>query len=312
MHTLLLTVVLVSLVGICAGAGGEWPYPSGAGWASKGVCGSGQRQSPIDTPATVGADLEVDASLGEFHYEGYDKPDEGQWTVVNRGTTLQVNVGKKNLVSEGGLPDVYQLLQFHMHWGSDDSQGSEHTIAGKKYPLEIHFVHIKKEFDGNVAHVLENAISDGGAVLGVMFEIAPRDNPVMDEILRHVADIKYNGKEATMRPFPLGKLLPRYTEYYRYMGGLTTPTCDEVIVWTLFSRPLPISSSQMATLRSLMYNNEGEADGAMVDNYRLPQPLNGRVVKLSKGVISNSATSLSISSAVAFILSALSLFVIYH
>ena len=28
----------------------------------------------------------------------------------------------------GGLPGIYQFAQFHLHWGSVDSQGSEHTI----------------------------------------------------------------------------------------------------------------------------------------------------------------------------------------
>lgn len=33
---------------------------------------------------------------------------------------------------------TYQFLQFHLHWGSDNSKGSEHTIDGKKYPAEVH------------------------------------------------------------------------------------------------------------------------------------------------------------------------------
>jgi hypothetical protein len=28
--------------------------------------------------------------------------------------------------------DIYQLAQFHFHWGCDDHEGSEHTINGKQ------------------------------------------------------------------------------------------------------------------------------------------------------------------------------------
>ncbi len=37
---------------------------------------------------------------------------------------------KEHLVASGGPlgEDQYQLENFHFHWGSNDAQGSEHTI----------------------------------------------------------------------------------------------------------------------------------------------------------------------------------------
>ena len=29
--------------------------------------------------------------------------------------------------------EVYQFLQLHFHWGSTETQGSEHTIKGTRY-----------------------------------------------------------------------------------------------------------------------------------------------------------------------------------
>lgn len=41
-------------------------------------------------------------------------------------------------VSGGGLGHVYSTLQFHFHWGSDHgSEGSEHTVDSKRYPMEV-------------------------------------------------------------------------------------------------------------------------------------------------------------------------------
>ena len=33
--------------------------------------------------------------------------------------------------------------------------------------------------------------------------------------------------------------------YYRYNGSLTTPTCDESVIWTNFMKPITISSAQV-------------------------------------------------------------------
>ena len=37
-------------------------------------------------------------------------------------------------------------------------------------------------------------------------------------------------------------------EYYRYLGSLTTPTCDEAVVWTVFENRIPISRAQVDCL----------------------------------------------------------------
>lgn len=34
---------------------------------------------------------------------------------------------------------TYDLLQFHIHWGADDTTGSEHTFEGGYYPAEVEF-----------------------------------------------------------------------------------------------------------------------------------------------------------------------------
>ena len=35
------------------------------------------------------------------------------------------------------MDSEYELWQFHAHWGSDNSKGSEHTIDGKEYASEV-------------------------------------------------------------------------------------------------------------------------------------------------------------------------------
>ena len=46
--------------------------------------------------------------------------------------------------------------------------------------------------------------------------------------------------------FKLSALLPaKTTEFYRYVGSLTTPACYESVMWTVFSDPIQISSGQV-------------------------------------------------------------------
>ena len=37
----------------------------------------------------------------------------------------------------GSLPDYYSFDQLHFHWGETYDEGSEHTIDGHQYPLEV-------------------------------------------------------------------------------------------------------------------------------------------------------------------------------
>ena len=54
-------------------------------------------------------------------------------------------------------------------------------------------------------------------------------------------------------------------EYYKYDGSLTTPTCDEVVTWIIFSEPSSVSREQLEILRDL----NGDYGVTMTDTFRL-------------------------------------------
>ena len=43
-------------------------------------------------------------------------------------------------VTGGGLTGTFRAYQFHFHFGSNEWRGSEHTVNGKHYPAEVHFL----------------------------------------------------------------------------------------------------------------------------------------------------------------------------
>ena len=71
-------------------------------------------------------------------------------------------------LSGAGLPNNYKFLQVHFHWGIDSSKGSEHTVDGKAYPMEMHLVHYKAD----LASSAEATEKDDLAVLGIFFRVS--------------------------------------------------------------------------------------------------------------------------------------------
>merc|ERR1711936_126153 len=141
-----------------------------------------------------------------------------------------------------GEGQSYQMLQLHFHWGADDSRGSEHTINGEEFPMEMHIVHKK------VGLTVEEALStlDGLAVVGQMFQITDEDNEVLTPLIESLANIEnFDDKfDMTDSPLKVEDLLPSPDgEYANYDGSLTTPTCNEAVRWILFKEPIPISAS---------------------------------------------------------------------
>lgn len=272
MDRLFLAVFLcVSLMPLVFSA--DWDYvvggPKGPGnWS--GTCKPGKKQSPINIKM---AETEY-ANMDPFKLTNYDKMPTANYTLKNNGHTLQVDFSEKFFnVSGGGLKGVYTTVQYHLHWGSDKSQGSEHTMDNKAYPAEIHFVSYNTKYP-NIGAAVDK--SDGLAVLGVFIEVGGSDNPAYG-FLKYAKNVI---TESTMNimPFKLKPALPETLgKFFRYSGSLTTPGCNEVVTWTVFKDSVKISEDQMKYLRMLKFKD----NSTMVDNYRPVQDLYGRAVKNS-------------------------------
>ncbi len=48
----------------------------------------------------------------------------------------------------------YAFKQLHFHWGGRDCRGSEHTLGGRAFPLEVHMVHYNTSY-GNFANAVD-------------------------------------------------------------------------------------------------------------------------------------------------------------
>jgi carbonic anhydrase len=216
-------------------------------------------------------------------FTGYSTPVTGA-VLQNNGHTAQVQLPAGTTpptLSGGYLTKDYTLASFHFHWGPTDSLGSEHTFNGKPYAGELHFVHYLTSA-GSLAAAVNMTSKDAIAVIGVFLNVQKKDNSALSGITSQLAKVPYDGNTATLTSLTLSSLLPTSQScFYRYSGSLTTPACKQIVAWTVFNQPIGISSAQLAqfrTLYSVMENAQTGHDPHITQNFRPPQPRNGRTV----------------------------------
>nr|AAX16122.1 carbonic anhydrase precursor [Tridacna gigas] len=274
------------LIGLTLAA--DWSYDSHgntkgpAAWNNIASICNGNRQSPISIPY---GHVTYDPSLTSFNLTGYDDTmtSSGPLQLTNNGHTVVLNVNTANAtkMSGGGLDGEYYAAQLHYHWGADDSVGSEHAIDNRYSPLEVHLVHYKASA-GSVSAGLQSG--DGLAVLGFLFEIDEYDqnNTRLDPLITSLTEVLYKNGETNIA-MNFAHTMPEdwsSLEYYRYLGSLTTPTCDEAVVWTVFENRIPISTAQLAKFRELkQLVSTAPQNYPLTYNYRPLQPLGNREVK---------------------------------
>jgi carbonic anhydrase len=145
-------------------------------------------------------------------------------TIVNTGTTIQVNSQGKLLIGN----KEYKLLQYHFH------NPSEEAINGVHFPINLHLVH--QDAAGKLA------------VVGVNFaEGSP--NSFVASLWKHFP-AKKGEKVAKALPSLMG-ILPKDLVYYTYPGSLTTPPCTEGVQFYILKQPLTVSPAQLAKFRKL-------------------------------------------------------------
>ncbi|KAM7436552.1 hypothetical protein ABFA07_013710 [Porites harrisoni] len=274
--SLVVVFLIISCASLAFSAGDSWSYESAYGPAHwTGVCKTGIRQSPINIKSTEAV---YDNALGKFELKNYDTKLTLNFTVSNNGHGMVVSLGGSDyVVSGGGLVGSYKTIQFHLHWGPNKDKGSEHVMNGNSYPAEMHFVSCNTNYP-NVNEALK--YPDGLAVLGVFIEVKGDDNDAWS-FLDFAANVT-NFNSSVVVPASdfavFNKMLPASkSDYYRYDGSLTTPTCNEVVTWTVFKDPVKISKRQIELLRKL----EKQDGKPLTENYRPPMPLNDRTVKAS-------------------------------
>ncbi|KAJ6638389.1 Carbonic anhydrase 2 [Pseudolycoriella hygida] len=282
---------LVILCGTTIAFADHWGYPieqangvvkGEENWG--GQCALGRRQSPID--------LAEDASVVGYYpylsFINYTQPIQNA-KVRNTGHSLQIDItdGQEYLMTGGGLKGTYMMDQMHFHWAS------EHTLNNERYGLELHIVSHEKRF-GTFAEAVKN--KNGIAVLGILFHVSDAHNIDLKNILDSAEPIKNGVGQSSLIKAPLAPadFLPKNrNSFFRYEGSLTTPTCDEAVVWTVLTETVPFAMLQIERFKE----TTDDVGAQLTNNYRQLQRLNSRPLVYVKSYeeSASSMTAMSIS-----------------
>jgi len=183
-------------------------------------------------------------------------------------------------ISHGGLSTKYNLVNFQLHWGADDNDGSEHQIDGNPHSMELHYIYQKSTYTAAQA----SANWDGLAIFAVLFDLSGTDGSAMSQMQTAYNSIdNWNSSTPQNVPVRLDQMMPSNTgSFYRYNGSLTTPPCTENVIWTIFTTTRTTTSAQLANLRK-HFTQKGDY---MTENHRDPMnpenKLNGRTVLMNQ------------------------------
>jgi carbonic anhydrase len=218
-------------------AGAEGPEHWGDLSPDYAACKAGRMQSPINIAAGA-TGLSAAASGNDYTYQA------APLSILHNGHTVQLNYAPGSSMSVQG--EKYDLLQFHFH------APSEHTVDGKPYPMEAHFVH--KDSHGGLAVV--GVLIEEGAANAALAE-AWTHLPAHETPEQMIADVSVNASA----------VLPADGRYHHYKGSLTTPPCSEGVRWFVLAEPISMSAAQIKKF-----------EDAAGPNARPVQPLNARLL----------------------------------
>lgn len=222
------------------------------------------------------------------------------YTVMFTGTSLHVEflnfsipadiripanefkIGNSTRVREGDLLAV-EPIQMHIH------TLSEHTLDGFYAPGELHIVTKIKKGESDYC----DTTSDGClAVFGMMLTFeGPGDmcNKAIKSLFKKLPKKVGMSNGVTFnRKLNLDDLIPEKTDYYTYLGSLTTPPCREVVTWHVYAEPIPVSAEVIEKHQHMVSFTPGDDCTFLYSgicspprektNHRSIQPYKGRSV----------------------------------
>uniref|UniRef100_A0A671QY16 Carbonic anhydrase Xb n=1 Tax=Sinocyclocheilus anshuiensis TaxID=1608454 RepID=A0A671QY16_9TELE len=221
------------------------------------LCTIGKRQSPINIETSR---MIFDPFLNPLRLNAGQRKVSG--TMYNTGRHVSLRPDKSHLenISGGPLSYSYRLEEIRLHFGAEDSRGSEHLLNGQAFPGEVQLIHYNQDLYLNYSDAVRSP--NGIAVVSIFMKISEPTNLFLNRMLNRetITRITYKYDAYLLMGLDIEELYPETSRFITYEGSITIPPCLETATWILMNKPIYIS----------------QIEG---DNMRPAQPLHQRCIR---------------------------------
>uniref|UniRef100_A0A1B6F3B4 Carbonic anhydrase n=1 Tax=Cuerna arida TaxID=1464854 RepID=A0A1B6F3B4_9HEMI len=230
----------------------------------------GKCPSPIDLATSVMKPLYLD----RLDWINLDSAPRAM-KLTNSGDTLVITAKWATEVPylvNGPLDGSYTFSQAHFHWGSHEGEGSEHTIDGMSYPMEMHLVFFKSQYLTPESALQKN---DGIVIIAYLVKLEEESTLSLQWLSSHLDKILEPQTSTMLPPFPLSSLVvPVMQDYALYWGSLDLVVCSHTIQWIVSRAALAISIEDLMKFRRML-NIKREP---IVQNFQRSGSATGRTI----------------------------------
>ncbi|XP_044743502.1 carbonic anhydrase 1-like [Chrysoperla carnea] len=198
----------------------------------------GRNQNTYLSPIDISIGRTETLLLNPLKWVNYDT-EPRKIKLSNTGYTVilcanwHVNVKRPHLRS-GPFSDTYIFSQLHFHWGQNAMEGSEHSIDGMKYPIEMHAIHYNEKYGSQEEASLHSL--DGLCIVVYFFQQANT----------HVIIKNYS---------LLNLIEPFENDYLLYWGSLVANRKTYPLMWIICRQPKPVTMEQIHYFREILDAN---------------------------------------------------------
>lgn len=240
------------------------------------MCKKGRLQSPIDIQPSR---IVFDPSIRPVRVDKYPVMSE----IVNTGQMLRVRIGNSakrpsvNITSGPFYGYKYRIQRVDIHTGKDDKNGSEHTIDGKRFPIEIQLVAYNVDLYANFSSASRSP--HGLAIVSVLVDFGSETNEELLKLTIASASIPYRDDRIQLADFEPWRLLPFTRDIITYDGSMTSPACHETVTWVIVNQPIHITKDHFNEWAKVYTGSESEEKTSIAPNYRRIQESSNRLVR---------------------------------
>ncbi|KAK0748896.1 alpha carbonic anhydrase [Schizothecium vesticola] len=195
------------------------------------LCAKGTHQSPIDVSSTGCGPKSANPV---FHVPAVPEGAE----FLNLGTTVEV-IANGTLIKGSKM---FNLAQFHFH------TPSEHSVDGKYYPMEVHFVFQAQDQSLSVVGFLIDLETPSSHHI---------DASLLGTIAKSLERIQHAGDSTNTGALAFDKLEQHFAAHgtFQYSGSLTTPPCSEGVSWVVSCTPIVVRAADYLAFRDVIKFN---------------------------------------------------------